>query len=308
MGFFNRKFMVPRLLPPSKWRGRSVQKTRSTIKNNTKSSYVLFIPLAVYAFKLLEAVIHVWTVGNNNQINFVTPKFVESFIEWFGVLYGILLPLILVRVWEQLDNIDREFDREADTVKILYKDISLLDEKHADIVKKITSYIRDYVLHVLENYPNEIKKTGDKGRSSNKERKSGDGILERIREQFRELIHVDKLQTSETEYLIPELFKKLNDIVDIRGDRIALASQRLFESLRVVALITSIIFVIPFYFVSFLPSSGLLDNLLTIGITLLVIFIYLLVEDFDEPFGGVWKIDNESWKRISEEMKTDQGK
>ena len=47
------------------------------------------------------------------------------------------------------------------------------------------------------------------------------------------------------EFLVPELFERLKEITDIRGDRISLASQRLFDSLRIVALITSILFVIP---------------------------------------------------------------
>ena len=54
-----------------------------------------------------------------------------NFVEWFGVLYGFLLPTILVRVWEQFDNIDNVLDREADAVKSLVGDLMLLDEQHA---------------------------------------------------------------------------------------------------------------------------------------------------------------------------------
>jgi len=114
--------------------------------------------------------------------------------------------------------------------------------------------------------------------------------------------------TKKSEFLIPELINRLNDIIDVRGDRIAFASQRLFESLLIVALIASIIFVLPFYFVSFFPGSGLLDNILTFSVTLLTMVIYLIIEDLDEPFGGIFKISDESWQRILKEMDSPQRK
>ena len=94
----------------------------------------------------------------------------------------------------------------------------------------------------------------------------------------------------------------IRDIVEIRRDRIALASQRVFSSLRTVALVTSIIFVIPFYFVGFAPASSILDTVLILGVTFLVIFIYMIIEDLGEPFGGTWKITDESWHRLLKEM------
>src|SRR5690606_4568750 len=60
---------------------------------------------------------------------FATPDdrdFSEGFVEWFGVFYGFILPLILIRAWEQFDRADREFDREADVIKVLYGDVMLL--------------------------------------------------------------------------------------------------------------------------------------------------------------------------------------
>jgi hypothetical protein len=41
-----------------------------------------------------------------------------------------LLPTILVRVWEQFDEIDNVLDREADAVKSLVGDLMLLDEQY----------------------------------------------------------------------------------------------------------------------------------------------------------------------------------
>ena len=261
---------------------------------------VSLIPLSIFAAKVLEVLFRIFDVDFTSPSN-NTYWFVSNFIEWFGVLYGILLPLILVRVWEQLDEIDREFDREADTVRILYEDLSYLPERIANIRKEISKFLRQYVQHVANNYPAEIKQSGT-------ERITGDEILLKIREQFKGLIHPDVMSTKDTEFIVKELFHGLNEIIDIRGDRIALASQRLFESLRLVALITSITFILPFYFAGLVSPTGLLDVILIIGVTLLVIFIYMIIEDLDEPFTGTWKVSVESWRRVLAEMDSDERK
>jgi hypothetical protein len=217
--------------------------------------------------------------------------FVPNFIEWFGVLYGLLLPLVMVRVWEQLDDIDREFDREADAIKILYEDLSYLQGESVKVGIKIAKLLRKYVRHVIRNYKYEVKEF-------ELVRLAGDNILECIRDQFFVLIHPDVMNSKVSEFLVPEIFERFNEIIDIRGDRISLASQRLFDTLRNIALIASIVFILPFYILVFSIPMDILDYILVIGVTLLVVFIYQIVEDFDEPFGGTWKISSDSWVRL----------
>jgi len=294
----------------------------------------------------------------------ISSTFAASFIEWYGVLYGILLPLILVRVWEQLDDIDREFDREADSVRIMYQDLSYLPEKSQEIAVEIASLLRHYVRHVVRKYPYEVKESieekvrrsrqsennvhdeestntatpqtpleinerfralvqkltnsnlmrkirgilggmknsGNETKEFEHARKVGDDILLQIRKKFAVLIRPDVMKSKDTEFIVQELFHRLNEIVDIRGDRIGFASQRLFQTLSIVALIASIIFLVPFYIVSFTDHTSWLDILLILGLTLLVVFMYMIIEDFDEPFGGTWKIDNESWLSVRQEI------
>lgn len=260
-----------------------------------ESYYVLFIPGSIFLAKLLEILLRIFNIEFASPPDPLKGWYISNFIEWFGVLYGILLPLILVRVWEQLDDIDREFDREADTVRILYEDTFFLRRKDIKFGKEISNLLQEYVRHVRKNYKNEVNKSGT-------ERVEGDQILERIRGQYQELIYSDMLEQKVSKFLVPELINRLNDLIDIRGDRIGLSSQRLFESLRIVALITSILFVLPFYFVSFSLSAGLLDNILSLGVTLLVIFIYVTIDDLDEPFGGSWRVSDDSWRRIRRDI------
>lgn len=266
---------------------------------------VFQIPIWIFIAKEIEVWFQIigWKFESPVNENW----FISNFVEWFGVLYGILLPLILVRAWEQLDAIDREFDREADTAKTLYKDLEYLSDlsgKYKKIGGDISKLLRDYVYHVVNNYKYEIKQSNDESKNQ------GDSILEEMRGKFKILVRLEMNENAISDTLINELFAKLNDLVDNRGDRISHASQRLFENLHKVALITSIIFLIPFYFAGpayfslsiGLPYFYLLDTALILSVTFLVIYIYMIIEDLDEPFEGVKKITDDSWQNLLAEM------
>jgi hypothetical protein len=222
-------------------------------------------------------------------------EFVGNFIEWFGVLYGLLLPLILVRAWEQFDAIGREFDREADTIKLLYEDVLLFFKEDIGFKSKFLSLLLDYVGHVKTNYQNEAK-------DDSKERIHGDILLSNLREEYYKLTHSEIVEKKEGEILVSELLHQLNEVIDVRGDRISLCNQRLFQSLRFVALFASLIFAVPFYFVKFHQDYGFLDSFLVFSVIFLVIFILNSIEDLDEPFFGSWRINRKPWIRLHDEI------
>src|SRR5690349_11902249 len=100
-------------------------------------------------------------------------------------------------------------------------------------------------------------------------------MLQDIRHEFKRLLNSTVMREKASDFLVNELFHQLNALINIRGDRIGMASQRLFDTLRVVVLVTSIIYIVPFYFVIVSPFPvGALDDVLVGGVTLLVIFIY----------------------------------
>lgn len=245
-----------------------------------------------------------WLVQNSQFVSKGDKLFVGYFVEWFGVLYGILLPLILVRAWEQFDEIERVFDKEIDTIKILSEDILLIDTENNEIKKKLLPTLMKYVNHVITQYKDEP--------SNNDSRSTGNKILKDIRKEYYSLIHQPKSQKKEPELLMQELLHQLNEVIDVRGDRLSLSTQRLFETLHLVSLFTSIIFIVPFYFLDISvisdtadASLGIFGVLLIAGVTFLVVFILTLIYDLDEPFYGKWKIEMDSWEEYQNDMKAE---
>ena len=222
-------------------------------------------------------------------------EFSKGFVEWFGTFYSFFLPLLLLRAWEQLDRADREFDREADAIKVLLEDIMLLDnETFLELKKHMVRELNTYVQHVIDNYRIEHR-AGDVNL-----KRHGDSLLQGIRVNYKDLIYRGGgKRASLLEPVTTELLNRLNDAIDTRGDRISIFSQRLFESLRLVAIVTSVIWLIPFYFLPF--ESGILGSFLKLIITFLIIFVLTVINDLDDPFTGYWKVSTASWADVQKE-------
>jgi len=223
--------------------------------------------------------------------------FAVNFIEWFSVLYGLLLPLILIRTWEQFDDIEREFDKEVDVIKILYDDLHFSHKITKKIERNISELLRRYVRHVTKNYTLELKEY-----DKETETEIGDEILRKIKKQLVNLFPSEMAHSACPEFLVKELLQRLNDITDTRGSRIWFASQRLFAVFRPISLIASILLIIPFYILGFTIHGNLLIDILIFGITFFTISIYMIIEDLSKPYEGVWKIKNETWFTLRRDM------
>lgn len=250
------------------------------------SNPVNLIPLAVFVTKLL-------TINTK-----VDNAFVYKFIDWFSVIYAVLISLILLRVWTRRDEIEREFDREVDAIKNFFETLTDLPKKNMRNNREIINILHEYVLHVLQNFHYEIKTVDRIHNMKDNPITKGNDFLKKIREKCKDILN-DHASNDREIFLGSEILQLLNVIVDIRGDRISLSSQKLFWNIRLIMLIISIVFLIPFHLLEFVPITSPV-NILIIGITLLVIFIYLVIDDLDNLFEGTTRITIDEWKQLRE--------
>lgn len=228
---------------------------------------------------------------------FITKDDIElnkSFVEWFGVLYGFLLPLILVKAWEQFETLEKDFDKEADSLKVFIEDTMLLPSPLKDRKFKIVLTAIEYTRHIQARY---IKESSNEDNA----KKEGDTILNNLRSELSFFFDTTNPANGNSP-LVSQLLGQLNVIIDVRGDRISNSKQRLFSGLRTVAISTSYAWLIPFYFLDY--ELGLYGDGLVFTVTALIVFVLHTIEDLDEPFYKKWRLDIDRWKDLENEFQS----
>jgi hypothetical protein len=151
----------------------------------------------------------------------------------------------------------------------------------------------------------------DKKISYARENKTGEKLLKEIRGYYIDIFHTGDSKTQASEILREELLTQLNNLIDNRGDRISLSTQRLFESLNLIAVVTSILWLVPFYFLHFQGPQGqdlqlgIFGWLLVIFVTFLIIMILSIIDDLDKPFDGYWMVNIKSWEDLVGDIKAE---
>jgi hypothetical protein len=252
--------------------------------------FLLYLLVANYAVKLSER----------------DTAIIGNFIEWFGTAYSLFLAIVLGYVWTQFDNLDREFDLEVDAIASLHQTSSYisttlkclpleqlaLTEERKEVIRgyinDIEKRIVDYVKHVILNYEYEYKDT--------KLKQKGEDFLEEIGRKISLLTY----ERSIPDPLVSELFQKLNEAIDVRGDRIAHSKQRMPSAVFLVALVSSFIWLLPF--LALMIDNDIVFSVLVGGAAFVIVMVLTIVEDLDDPFDGVWKVNIDTWYEFFETL------
>lgn len=282
----------------------SLLQTTRSILNDPATRYIIYFTLTISLLIVFEEIYDSFISVKFGWMPFLSAadkELARDFVEWFGVLYGFLLPQILLRIWKQFDRIDSAFDGEADAIRILAKDTSLLHDNFRETRTKILERLLAYSNHVRNHYAEEVK-FAELTKENEEESKKDIGAmyLKEIRDIYKNIIHHSNPAKPEVSSLISELLHELNNIIVLRGARISLSSERLYESLKFLAIITSIVWLIPFYFLYYPDSSlGIFGWVLVIAVTYIVIMILTIIDDLDNPFEGLWTININSWTKLT---------
>jgi hypothetical protein len=222
-------------------------------------------------------------------------KIIQSFIEWFGTAYSLFLALVLVNVWAKFEALERKFDAEVDAIATLYQttiyieeaatpETTPLDSADAKSIECIKDDIRKYVHHVIHNYREEDE--------FSQQRRNGDKFLTDIGHSISALAHNDVIKES----FIHELFTDLNATRDVRSDRISQSKQRMPETVWWVAIIASIVWLLPF--LGLVVKDPWARSFLIVGVTFVITIVLVIIKDLDEPYEGTWKIGLEEWHKF----------
>lgn len=217
--------------------------------------------------------------------------FMSNFIQAFGVLYGVLLPLILTKTIDNYSSLYREFELEADITRILYENMLLLPPDYRDQTQ-IVWLLRKYISHVIQNNQREAQEPS-------MIKIKGDEILSNIRKQVIQVTSGNENKITQSSNLGSELRQKLSELERTRMNRIVY-SRQLFSGIgyEAISVLSATIFLAPFFINAFWKDTGFTEEFLVIALTFVVVLLNSVIEDLAKPFDGIWKIRNVAWERL----------
>ncbi len=256
---------------------------------------------------LLVLAIALWIFFRCAPLPRPTPSDVQiigGFIEWFGVLYGLLLALLMVEVWTNYNQVAEEIDKEADALQMLHWTATYLNDQ--EITRRIIRDIAHYTdliliaqrntesqksikttLHVMLTYANRFFKVGFLASQQANPVPSNPGKgAEKAEEAMRALHRTVGRAITDTEHpaVCIELLARFNEAWDTRGDRLAHAKNRVPRLFWHLLIVTSVIWLLAFFGLQF---DNLAVALLVVGGAVFAVAILLLViHDLSQPHNG----------------------
>jgi hypothetical protein len=188
-------------------------------------------------------------------------------------------------VWNQFEATNRDFDREVDALSTLYQTATYAE---ADGKNSISENIERYLRHVILNYQIE--------HAIFRQRRKGEDILRDIGLSISSLANKGLI----IDPLCSELFRNLNEARDGRGDRISNSRQRMPPTIWLVAIFSSLVWLVPFFALDF--DNENIKRLLVSGVTFVILIFLVIIYDFDGPFDGTWKVSIDGWREFLEDF------
>lgn len=227
-------------------------------------------------------------VRNTNVQN---SSILQSFTDWLGVPYSILASMILIRVWEKVDEMTTSLDKEAlmastlfDIVQAPHREIKL------ELRDKIIPGIKDYVRHIQQHYSSEYKNTNQK--------LLGDQILNDI-----ENIVKSKATINDDQVWASRISSAIDNLITSRKNRFS-NFKPLSAYMWTLLLVASLLWLSTFLSVDF--QSSFLSYFLIYGIIFIVTTIIVTVSNFNNPSKLEWDDVSGSWLALQKKIDTDK--
>jgi len=254
-----------------------------TIYMNTvilKSFFISLVVVAVSYFfrQIFHTELYLSDVGG-----------LSTFIGAFATLFGLLSAFVVFEVWGQYNKTTLYVDKEAAGLERLYR---------------LTLYFRDDKLtekmgQAIAKYANMVI-AGKFQKLSEGKRNTENGL------SFREISNVIreiKFDDNHDEIIFDHMVSHYGDMSDLRTERINQSLARLPKLLKMFLYIASF-FVI--FCLVIMPFSNMYYSMFAVfAMTFVIVMIYFLIEDLDNPFVGNWNITPEPFERALKHIEED---
>jgi len=202
----------------------------------------------------------------------------SSFFTVFGVIFAIVAGFLLVTVLNRYSNLNQSIEDELNAVESVRDFLVYLDDRQQIEIDKIKRALANYVTSVANTEWAEMSAPRIPMNSDTSE------------ELYAVMRSGKKIKVSEERdsIVLSALIETISEITKLRTRRIALANERLPPRLRALMLFMSTTLVGAFVF---LGVQGIFAHIyMLVTLTVSIHLLYMVIEDLDHPFYGVWNI------------------
>ena len=211
---------------------------------------------------------------------------VGNFIEWFGILYSVMLGLIVVQVSAKYHTVNALIDKEADALVSLLRYASFMQESESFF--RLSTAVYKYCAFMSRS-----------GISSINKRVKVNRLYKDIYMQVLELL--DK--RIEQPHIAQEIIRSFDEATDTRGDRESLMRVRTRKILWFLIILASMIWLLSFFWLNYDDVPLFISSLMLYGTSVTVLGILFSAKEIDNPTTGFWRASFASFRESCDEIR-----
>ena len=218
------------------------------------------------------------------------------FFSVFGIVYAIVAGFLLVTVLTKYSDLSQTIENELNAIETVRDFLTYLEDIPAETKRNTLVALSNYSASILDKEWGEMSSAVEPMDSDTSEE-----LYEIMRKSKRMTPH------SETDNIVfTSIIENISDITKLRTKRIALANDRLPPRLRLLMTFMSIVIITAFML---LGVKSIYTHLaIIISLTVSIHLLYMIIEDLDHPFFGIWNINKRPLDELVTRFKKDISK
>jgi len=203
----------------------------------------------------------------------------SAFFSVFGIVYAIVAGFLLVTVLTKYSDLSQVIENELNAIETVRDFLTYTDDETKEVKKGIRDALAAYASSLL-NY--EWPEMSDPHESMDSD----------TSEELYEIMRKSKkipVETAADSVVFSALIDNISDITKLRTRRIALANERLPPRLKLLMIFMSFVLIAAFILMG--VQSIYIHATILVSITISINLLYLIIQDLDHPFYGIWNIN-----------------
>lgn len=202
-----------------------------------------------------------------------------AFFNVFGVVYAIVAGFLLVTVLNRYGALNQRIEDELNAIESIRDFLVYLGDEQDGA--------KTAMKQALAGYARSLSMKEWEEMSDPRTRMNSD-TSEELYEVMRKGKRI-QVRNERDSVVLSALVENISEITKMRTRRIALANERLPPRLRILMIFMSVSLVVAFVL---LGVRGIFTHVFMLAtLTISIHLLYMIIEDLDHPFYGVWNID-----------------